>query len=105
MAAVPWGEWRTVLVYRRQYQGRTFIRLRTWNKHRKLLVWYPSDRFFVIPIDNAAALADAIRAAAEGVTNPSPDRLYAWEEEWFDLSEDDEDAADDVDDMDSWPFT
>ena len=84
MAAVPWDEWRTVLVYRRQHGGRTYIRLRTWNKHRRFGSWYPSDRFFIIPIGNAGLLADAIQAAAEGRPGKKPDWLKAREKSGVD---------------------
>jgi len=79
---VTWGggDWRCVLVYRREHGGRTYIRLRTWNKHRTKLVWYPSKRFFVIPIENAKTLADALSAAAAGWSDEKPDWLVAREE-------------------------
>ena len=80
MAAVPWGDRRVVLVYRRQHGGRTYVRLRTWNRHRTRDVWYPTERFFVIPIGNAGALADALTAAASGTAEPKPDWLVAREE-------------------------
>jgi hypothetical protein len=75
IAAVPWGNWRAVLVYLRQHGGREWVRLRTWNKHRKKLVWYPTKRYFVIPIENADALVNAITAAVRGNSSPKPDWL------------------------------
>ena len=78
-SSVPWGENRAVLVYRRTYGAREYIRLRTWNRHRTLGCWYPSPRFFVIPIQNADALANAIWEAAEGIPGPYPEWLAAWE--------------------------
>ncbi len=75
IAAVPWGRWRSVLVYRRRHGGRTWIRLRTWNRHRKKLVWYPTKRYFVIPIEDADSLANAIRAAVRCNPSPKPDWL------------------------------
>lgn len=75
ITAVPWGKWRAVLVYLRQHGGRKWVRLRTWNKHRKKLVWYPSKRFFVIPIEDADSLANAIKAAARNNPSPKPDWL------------------------------
>ena len=75
IAAVPWGKWRAVLVYLRQHGGRQWVRLRTWNKHRKKLVWYPTKRYFVIPIEDADSLASAIRAAARCNPSPKPDWL------------------------------
>ena len=69
---VPWGEHRGVLIYRRQHGGRSYVRLRTWNQHRTKLVWYPTKRSFVIPIDHAEALARALQAAARGETGRKP---------------------------------
>ncbi len=66
IAAVPWGRWRPVLVYRREHAGRTWVRLRTFNKHRTKGHWYPSPRFFVVPQACAMDLAKAIEAAAIG---------------------------------------
>ena len=80
IAMVPWDDWRAVLIYRRQHGGRTYVRLRTWNQHRKKLVWYPTKRSFVIPIKNAKSLADALNAAARGDPSPKPDWLIAREE-------------------------
>ncbi len=73
IAAVPWGRWRSVLVYLRQHGGRRWVRLRTWNRHRKKLVWYPTKRYFVIPIEDADSLANAIRAAVRCNPSPKPD--------------------------------
>jgi len=83
VTAVPWGggDWRCVLVHRWQHGGRTYIRLNTWNKHRTKLIWYPSKRFFVIPIENAKALADVLSAAATGQSYEKPDWLVAREED------------------------
>ena len=75
IAAVPWGKWRAVLLYLRQHGGREWVRLRTWDKHRKKLVWYPTKRYFVIPIEDAEALANAIKAAARDNPSPKPDWL------------------------------
>ena len=81
IAAVPWGDHRMVLVFRRQHGGRTYVRLRTWNRHRVRGFWYPTERFFVIPAQDAEALADAIRAGAQGEQlNDKPD-WYARREE------------------------
>ena len=75
IAAVPWGRWRSVLVYLRQHGGRRWVRLRTWNRHRKKLVWYPTKRYFVVPIEDADSLANAIKAAARCNPSPKPDWL------------------------------
>lgn len=73
MATVPWGNWRAVLVYERRHAGRTWLRLRTFNKHRKKGCWYPSPRFFVIPMEHAENLAAAIEAAALGNIETEPE--------------------------------
>jgi len=57
MATVLWGNWRAVLVYGRRHAGRTWLRLRTFNLHRTKKCWYPSPRFFVVPMENAEDLA------------------------------------------------
>jgi len=80
VACVPWGNWRAVMVYRRQHGGREWVRLRTWNKHRKKQVWYPSKRFFVIPMADAENPADAIRSAATGGSTDKPDWLVQREQ-------------------------
>ncbi|UCC31706.1 MAG: hypothetical protein JSU86_05380 [Phycisphaerales bacterium] len=66
VAAVPWGPHRTVLVIRREHSGREYVRFRIWNRHRTKGTWYPSRRSFVVPVQYADAMAEAIRAAARG---------------------------------------
>jgi len=80
--AVPFGKgnWRTVIVESTEYNGRKFIHLRTFNKHRTKLVWYPTRRFFTVPIENAQALSEALRDAAAGWTSEKPEWLVEREE-------------------------
>ena len=80
ITAVPWGRWRMVLVYRRQHGGHTYVRFRTWNKHRKKGVWYPSRRYFVIPERFASLLATALLEAERGKVSQKPDWLIARED-------------------------
>jgi len=83
VTAVPWGRWRSVLVYRRQHAGRTWVRLRTFNKHRTKGCWYLSPRYFVVPLDCASGLAQAINAAATGEHfGPEPDWYRDFEEQY-----------------------
>lgn len=63
--------------HRRQHGRRTYINLCTWNKRCTKLVWHPSKRFFVIPIENAKALADALCKAVAGWPDKKPDWLVA----------------------------
>ena len=77
IAAVPWGKWRVALVFRREHGGRTYVRIRTWNRHRDRLVWYPTKRFYVIPVAEADALADAIKAAARDEPLAKKPKWYA----------------------------
>ena len=64
IGAVPWTRRRMVLVYLRHHGARTFVRLRTFNRHRTKGCWYPSPRYFVVPQECARYLAKAIEAAA-----------------------------------------
>ena len=66
IGAVPWTRRRMVLVYLRHHGARTFVRLRTFNRHKKLGCWYPSPRYFVVPQECARDLARTIEAAAAG---------------------------------------
>ena len=75
VTSVPWDDRRTVLVYHRVHAGREYIRLRTWNKHRKMGFWYPSPRRFIIPFRNAEALGEAILTAAHGGVSEKPEWL------------------------------
>ncbi len=77
--AVPWGETRTVLVYRRKHGWREYVRLRTWNRHREKGCWYPSRRFFIIPLERADDLAGAILSASAGDSYDKPDWLVEHE--------------------------
>jgi len=79
VAAVPWDKWRTVLVHHRQHGGHAFIRFRTWNLHREKLVWYPTKRGFVIPVENAKALAQALMAGVTGEAQDKPEWLVEYE--------------------------
>lgn len=78
--AVPWGESRTVLVYRRKHSWREYVRLRTWDRHREKGCWYPSRRFFTIPLERAEDLAWAIISACAGDQFEKPDWLVAREQ-------------------------
>ena len=63
---VPWTKRRTVIIYLREHGGRRYVRLRTFNQHRTEGHWYPSPRYFMVPIKSAAALGKAIIAAGKG---------------------------------------
>ena len=80
MAGIPWakGNNRMTLLFHRTHGWREYLRLRTFNKHNTKGVWYPSPRFFVIPMDCAEALGRAILDGVEGVQGTIP----AWYEEF-----------------------
>ena len=80
ICAVPWSDTRTVLVHRRVHGWREYVRFRTWNRHHDKGVWYPSRRFFIIPIANASALADALFDALGESPSAKPDWLIAREQ-------------------------
>ncbi len=81
IADVQWSDNRAVLVHRREHGGRTYVRFRTWNRHKTKGVWYPSKRSFVVPVGNAEPLAAALKAGADGVEGAKPDWFLAWERE------------------------
>ena len=81
IAEVPWAKSRSVLVHRRTWGCREYVRLRTWNRHLTKFCWYPSTRSFVIPLGRAEDLAAAIHSAAQGIVSQKPDWLLAWERE------------------------
>ncbi len=76
IAEVPAGMNRSILVYRRQHGGREFIRWRYWHRHRQHEFWYPDKhRSFVVPLDVAPGLANALEQAASGQSSQMPDWL------------------------------
>jgi len=76
LAAVPWTKHRTVIVYLREHGARRYVRLRTFNKHRTKGMWYPSPRFYMVPMDRAADLGRAIIEASRG-------RPFGPQPEWW----------------------
>ena len=72
MAAVEWTKNRMVVVFRRERNGRQYVRCRTFNRHRIKKVWYPSPRFYMVPVDCAEKLGKAIIAAAKGEPYGNP---------------------------------
>ena len=81
ISSVQWSDNRAVLVHRREHGGRTYVRFRTWNRHKTKNVWYPTKRGFIVPVNNAEPLADALKAGADGVEGTKPDWFLAWERE------------------------
>ena len=80
VTAVPWDDYRSVLVHLRRHAGRDWVRFRTWNNHRDDLGWYPTTRFFVIPLARTGALGDALHVAARGESFAKPTWLVEREE-------------------------
>jgi len=80
---VPLDSHRSILVFRRQHAGRTFIRWRVFHRHRKGGNWYPDTRrAFVIPLDAGDALASAIAAARRGDTCTAKPEWLAQVDAW-----------------------
>jgi hypothetical protein len=66
IAAIALDPAKLVLVFRRQYAGRTHVRWRVWHKSRRYGRWYPDRRRWgSVPVEAAAELSEALRAAAE----------------------------------------
>ncbi len=60
-----------------------YVRLRTFNRHRTKYCWYPTKRFYMVPLDCAADLGNAILAAAEGKPfGPQPSWWVAFEQQY-----------------------
>ena len=79
--SIQWSDNRAVLVHRREPGGRTYVRFRTWNRHKEKGVWYPTRRGFIVPVGNAEPLAAALKAGADGVEGSKPEWFLAWERE------------------------
>ncbi len=76
ITSIPAGDDRALLVFRREYRGRAYVRMRFWNRHRELRVWYPNrgrTRALVLPIELATALAEALEDAVSGRSSPPQD--------------------------------
>ena len=80
MAAIPWTKNRTVVVLRRERNGRKYVRCRTFNRHKLKKVWYPTPRFYMVSLDCAEELGKAIVAAARGEPYGDPP---GW---WYDFA-------------------
>ena len=73
IACVKQGDNRAIVIYRRQHGGREYVRFCMWHRHRDLGVWYPDKyRRFVVPLEDAAPLAQAMIQAAEGKADEMP---------------------------------
>lgn len=82
MAAVPWTKNRTVVVFRRERNGREYVRCRTFNRHRTKKVWYPAPRFYMVPVGCAEDLGKAIIAAAKSEPRDPPGWWYDFDKQY-----------------------
>ena len=83
MAAVPWTKNRMVIIYHRLHAGREYVRLRTFNRHRIKGCWYPAPRFYMVPIEHAEQLGNAIIAASHGRSrDPAPEWYADFEKQY-----------------------
>ena len=67
LGAVSWTKRRMVLVFHREHGCRRYIQMRTFNQHQTKGCWYPTGRFYTVPIECAAELGRALLAAARGI--------------------------------------
>lgn len=64
IGVVPIDEDRIIVVYRRRHRRKDYIRWRTWHCHKTKRLWYPDvSRRFLVPLEHAEALAQAIASA------------------------------------------
>ena len=83
MGAVPWTKNRMVIVYLREHAGRKYVKLRTFNRHRVKGMWYPTRRFYMVPIASARRLGETIMAAAAGEQRgPVPAWYFDFEKQY-----------------------
>ncbi len=83
LSAIPWTRNRMVLVFLREHGARRYVRLRTFNRHRVKGCWYPAPRFYMVPVEHAKQLGEAIVAAAEGKPfGPEPDWYRDFEKQY-----------------------
>lgn len=68
---------RSVVVFRRSYGDRTFIRMRVFNRHKERGFWYPSPRSFHVHQTCARQVGEAIICAADGVDYCQPPEWWA----------------------------
>ena len=80
VGAVQWSETRMVLAHRREQGYREYVRLRTWNRHREKGCWYPSRRFYIIPIERVDELVCLLLSALAGDQEAKPDWFAAYEQ-------------------------
>jgi hypothetical protein len=77
MGHVEWTKNRYVLVFRRMYGDRTYIRMRVFNRHRQYGHFYPAPRSFHVGLDCARELGMTIASAAEGRPSMPPPAWWA----------------------------
>lgn len=75
MGCVYWTQNRCVLIHRRLHATREYICCRIWQKHRVMGHWYPSKRSFIVPMDRAKQIGNAVLGAAAGIAEDKPDWL------------------------------
>ncbi len=67
----------------RLHSGREYIRLRTFNRHQVKGCWYPAPRFYMVPIEHAEQLGNAIIAAGRGQSRrPAPEWYADFEKQY-----------------------
>jgi len=69
---VEWGENRQVLVFKRDYAGKSYVRLRVFNRHKAKGCYYPTPRSFHVALESAFELGQVIARAAQGRQSQPP---------------------------------
>ena len=77
LAAISWTKNRTVIVYLREDRGRRFVRLRTLSKRKTGGPWCRTVRSYMLPIEIAATLGEALIAAGMGEPYGDPPDWWA----------------------------
>ena len=83
MGFAEWTKNKHVLVFRRTYGNRVYIRRRVFNKHREHGFFYPSPRSFHVGQECAFELGQIISRAAQGrASQPPPDWWPGFQEQY-----------------------
>ena len=79
LGVVPLSSHKVILVYRRKHLSRRYVRMRVWSLHKEKLVWYPTRRYFVVPLIAVELLGQLIYHGADMQPVTKPDWLKAHE--------------------------
>ena len=93
ITSIPWSDSRAIVVKLRDFEGGTFLQLRTWNRHRKSGDWYPSRRQVQMPLAIADGLVEGVQQAMMDDRSEKPTWLSEAEDRYDKLGYDQEEGT------------